>query len=67
MIDEGLLIDNHFAREIDFHALPTSIYGPIELNKLDSTDFIKCDNEKLDDCFNTYWSDRNWGGGFGSF
>lgn len=61
LIDLGLLIDDHFAREIDSKAIPTSVYGPLELEELDSTDIIKCDNAKLEECYNKYWSDNNWG------
>lgn len=61
LIVDGLLIDDHFAREIDSKAKPSSVYGPFELEELDSTDFIQCDNTKLVDCYNKYWSDKNWG------
>lgn len=61
LIDDGLLIDGHLARELDPKASPTSIYGPLELQEIDSTDFIECDNAKLDDCYKKYWSDKNWG------
>lgn len=61
LINQGLLIDAHFASKVDSQALSTSIYGPIELDELESDDFIQCDNGKLAECYTKYWSDKNWG------
>jgi hypothetical protein len=60
-INQGLLIDGHFAREIEMNPTPSAVYGAINLDGLEESDFIECDNQKLEDCYNKYWSDNNWG------
>ena len=61
LIEQGLLINNHFEREIEPESNPTSFYGPIKLCELEKSDFIYCDNLKLEECYNKYWSDKDWG------
>ena len=60
-IKQGLLIDGHFGREIEISTLPTSVYGAINLDELEKSDFAECDNNQLEDYYIKYWSDKNWG------
>jgi len=46
-IKQGLLIDGHFGREIEISTLPTSVYGAINLDELEKSDFAECDNISL--------------------
>lgn len=60
-IQNGLLNDNHFGKNIEANELTLQNYGSLDLTKIQEKDFLIVDSDNLEKLFNKLWSETDWG------